>query len=211
MKENSIILHKENGEILRDIQIEGLKIDFFGQGNSVEIEEGSVFHNCHFKMRERCKIVIMRTHERGLRNTVIDMAGSYDGYIEIDARTSIESARFAMANENKPYIYIGQDCMLSSNITFRATDGHVIFDINSKKILNKSKPIKIGSRVWIGSGATILKGSRVLNDSIIATQAVVSKKFELPNIIIGGNPAKILKYNINWDRQYIRDSGEYFE
>lgn len=105
MKNNKYVLLKENGDVVENPIIEGLKVDFFGAGNTVEIEEGTVFHNCHFKMREGCKIFIAKSHKRGIRNTVIDLAGSYDGFVKIDSGTSIESSRFAMANEKEPYIY----------------------------------------------------------------------------------------------------------
>ena len=103
---NKVLLKKSSGEVIENPSIDGLKIDFFGSNNIVEIEEGSIFHNCHFKMRENNHIVICKTHQWGLRNTIVDLAGSYDGYLKIDSNTSIESCRFAMANERKPYIYI---------------------------------------------------------------------------------------------------------
>lgn len=211
MLSNKFVLITNDGNQIENPTIQGLKVEFFGSDNIVEIEDGATFHNCHFKMRERCKIIIRKTHPRGLRNTIIDMAGTYDGYIEIDSNTSIESARFAAVNDRGVHVYIGKNCMLSSNITFRATDGHVIFDNITKQVLNKTQPIRIGNHVWLGANVTILKGTRILDDSIVATNATVSKKFPISNIIIGGNPANILKYNINWDRQYIRDSGDYYE
>lgn len=55
------------------------------------------------------------------------------------------------------------------------------------------KGIKIGKDCWIGAKATILDGS-VLGDScIVAAGAVVTGKFP-DNAIIGGVPAKIIKF-----------------
>lgn len=202
---NQILLKKENGNLVDISSYDGLKVDFFGKGNNIIISEGAIFHNVHIKARENNHIVIGKTHPRGIRNTVIDLAGSMNSIVKIGNNTSIESARLAMANENSTSITIGESCMLSSNITFRSTDGHVIYSLNSKGAINRSRPIHIGDRVWIGSGATILKGTQVQADSIIATMAVVSKSFDKTNIIIAGNPAKIVKENILWDRTYLRD------
>lgn len=206
---NAVILKREDGTYVDNPQIEGLKIDFFGQNNIVKIEEGSVFHNVHIKCRENCTIEIGKTHPRGIRHTAIDMAGSKNGKLIIGQNTSIEGARFAMANDDNLEVYLGSNCMLSSNIVFRATDGHVIYSINSRKVLNKAKPIFIGDNVWIGAGATILKGAHVSNDSIIGTMSVVSKKFEESNVAIAGNPAKIVKTGILWDRTYIKNWSEH--
>ena len=99
------------------------------------------------------------------------------------------------------YINIGKNCLFSSDISVRNTDGHPIYDIETKKCLNKVRAgngIDIGDHVWIGLGATILKNAAIPNDSIVGTQAVVTKRFSEPNSVIAGNPAKTVKRNITW-------------
>lgn len=185
--------------------VEGLKVDFLGKESEVTISENAVLHNVHLKLGNNCHIYIGETYKRGIRNTVVDMTGSQNSNLYIDDETSIESARFAMANESSCSIRIGKNCMLSSNVMFRATDGHVIHHLGERKALNRSKPIHIGDSVWIGSGVTILKGAQVANDSIIGTMSLVASRFEDPNIVIGGNPAKVIKTGIAWDRTYLKN------
>ena len=61
-----------------------------------------------------------------------------------------------------------------------------------------SVPVKIkkciGSNVWIGASAIVLsKVTRIGDNSIIAAGALVSK--DVPeNVVVAGNPAKIIKY-----------------
>jgi acetyltransferase-like isoleucine patch superfamily enzyme len=210
MANNQYILKKANGEIIDNPNVEGLKVDFFGSNNSIEIDEGGVFHNVHLKLRESCTIIIGKTHSRGLRNTVVDMAGSINSFCKIGSNTSIESCRFAMANDKDISITIGENCMLSSNIVFRATDGHVVYDFITNKISNKTKPIEIGNHVWIGASVTIMKGSKVSDNSVLGTGSILTKKFEQENVVIAGNPAKIVKEGINWDRRHLKDFGDYF-
>ena len=59
------------------------------------------------------------------------------------------------------------------------------------------KTIVIEDNVWLGSRALILKGVTVGKGSIVAAGAVVTKDVP-PNSIVAGNPAKIIKQNINW-------------
>lgn len=54
------------------------------------------------------------------------------------------------------------------------------------------KPIKIGNNVWIGANAIILPGVEIGNNTIIGAGSVVTKSFG-DNLIIAGNPAKIIK------------------
>lgn len=51
----------------------------------------------------------------------------------------------------------------------------------------------IGHDVWIGAGATILEGVTIGTGAIIATQSLVSRDVP-PYAIVGGNPAKIIRF-----------------
>jgi len=56
-----------------------------------------------------------------------------------------------------------------------------------------AKPILIKRKAWIGAGATILPGVTVGENAIVAAGAVVSR--DVPdNAVVGGVPAKIIKY-----------------
>lgn len=57
----------------------------------------------------------------------------------------------------------------------------------------KTKPIKIGADCWIGAGAIIMGGVELGNKTIVAAGAVVTKSFPDGSVIIGGNPAKLIR------------------
>jgi acetyltransferase-like isoleucine patch superfamily enzyme len=54
----------------------------------------------------------------------------------------------------------------------------------------------IGNDVWIGSQVTILSGIKVGDGAIIATGAVVTRDVP-PYSIVGGVPARVIKYRFN--------------
>ncbi|WP_052259491.1 DapH/DapD/GlmU-related protein [Flavobacterium sp. KMS] len=59
-----------------------------------------------------------------------------------------------------------------------------------------SAPIMIGDNCWIGEFARICKGVTIGNNSIVAASSVVTK--DVPeNAIVAGNPAKIVKIDID--------------
>lgn len=65
------------------------------------------------------------------------------------------------------------------------------FDEN--RMIDENTSVRIGNDVWIASDVKILEGVNIGNGSIIATGAVVTKNVE-PYSIVGGVPAKLIKY-----------------
>ncbi len=101
-------------------------------------------------------------------------------------------------------IEIGKDSLIAWNVTILDGDGHFITNENNEEILNYPKEIYIGNHNWIASGGTILKGSILADNIIVSANAVISGKFETPNIIIGGVPAKVIKKDIAWKVDWIK-------
>jgi acetyltransferase-like isoleucine patch superfamily enzyme len=100
--------------------------------------------------------------------------------------------------------YIGNDCMFSSGIQILTSDTHVIFDKDTREVISRQKyPLVIGNHCWIGMNVTILKNVGLADNSVVGAGATLTKKFTEENIIVAGNPAKIIKNNINWDRKRI--------
>ena len=58
----------------------------------------------------------------------------------------------------------------------------------------RGREIRIGDDVWIGFGACIMKGVTIGEGAVIAAHAVVTK--DVPaNVVVGGNPAKIINHS----------------
>jgi len=56
------------------------------------------------------------------------------------------------------------------------------------------KPLpRLGNDVWIGAHATLMRGITIGDGAVVATHAVVTKDVP-PYAIVGGNPAKIIRY-----------------
>ena len=63
--------------------------------------------------------------------------------------------------------------------------------------VKKDKTI-IGHDVWIGTAAIVLAGVKIGNGAVVAAGSVVTK--DVPAYaIVGGNPAKVIKYRFNSD------------
>ena len=95
---------------------------------------------------------------------------------------------------------IGDGCIIGQYFSCHP-ENHLFNDLNKEIRLQgvSRKGITVGKNCWIGSKVTILDGATIGNNCVIAAGAVVNKDFP-DNVVIGGVPARIIKY-----RDKVRD------
>ena len=93
----------------------------------------------------------------------------------------------------------------TSPLFYRINNPLKIKLIESNSDFNEYLPIDIGNDVWIGTRAIIMDGVTIGNGAIIAANSVVTKDV-LPYAIVGGIPAKIIKYRFNSNKIEILQS-----
>ncbi|MCI8323418.1 MAG: hypothetical protein HFI54_07215 [Lachnospiraceae bacterium] len=97
--------------------------------------------------------------------------------------------------------------MFSNDVFLRSNDGHSIFDIatgkniNSTQEIGKKRKIEIGNHVWVGMRAAILYHTKIGDGSIVGALSLVKNVFP-NNCILAGTPAKMIKKDISWSREY---------
>ena len=79
-----------------------------------------------------------------------------------------------------------------------STSPKIYRNIKLKDIKDVYFPPIIGNDVWIGANAIILQGVTIGDGAIIAAGAVVTKDVP-PYAIVGGVPAKVIKYRFSDD------------
>lgn len=92
-------------------------------------------------------------------------------------------------------VKIGKDVMIGPEVAiYTHNHKHDEIDIPMiKQGYTENKPVYIEDDVWIGRRVLIMPGVCIGTGSIVAAGAVVTKNVE-PYSIVGGNPAKIIKY-----------------
>lgn len=202
-KHNKVIL-LQGGQIehlVKSGEICGLNIVIYGDGNTIKLATTTGFQNSTIEI-EANNSQIEIGKETHLTNVLIWMHHGSQQSLKIGNHTTMGSATIFLSNDAS--CIIGDDCMLSWNLDIRASDAHVIFDNDTGKISNRQKnPLTIGNHCWIGLAARITKNAIIPNNTIVATAAVVSKQFTEENTIIAGNPAKVVKRGVSWDRKDI--------
>ncbi len=112
----------------------------------------------------------------------------------------------------KPKIYadphtfsIGKFCSIASDVKIytgaeHRTEWLTTYNFEkfkiTKNIIKSKGNVNIGHDVWIGDGALILSGVNIGHGAVIAARAVVVKNVQ-PYEIVGGNPAKHIKFRFN--------------
>ena len=92
--------------------------------------------------------------------------------------------------------------MLAEEIIIRTGDSHPIFDLKTNAVINEGKDVIIKDHVWIGTRSQILKGVTINENAIVGAGSIVTQSV-LENTIVAGNPAKIVKEDINWKAERI--------
>ena len=97
-------------------------------------------------------------------------------------------------------IVLDEDCMVSNGTIFRNSDSHSLLDLKGNR-LNNAKDIYIGKHCWIGLRSLILKGTVIPKNTTIGAGSLCNKTYIEENTVIAGNPAKVVKTNVTWDRK----------
>ncbi len=110
---------------------------------------------------------------------------------------------YVSMQSHKSKLIIGDYCSIGPDVKFMLSSDHFInhlstFPFKVKYGFEKQEgvtkgDINIRDDVWIGSNAIILSGVTINQGAIVAAGAVVTKDVP-PYAIVGGNPAKIIKY-----------------
>ena len=89
-------------------------------------------------------------------------------------------------------IRIGDNCLIAPGVHIY-TAGHPLEPNQRISGAEFGKPVSIGENVWIGGKAIINPGIKIGDNVIVASGAVVTK--DVPDyVLVGGNPAKIIKH-----------------
>ena len=161
----------------------GVQIEIYGDNNKVEIDPSVKTWNGH--------IVIGNPGT----NTP-----THNCLVRIGKNSDSNGVWIDLLEDNSAVI-IGNNCMLSWNIHIFASDFHTIYDAKTKKLLNWGKEIIIGDNVWVAMDCTVLKNSFIAKNCVVGASAVVAGKFTEENCVIAGNPAKVVKRGLAWDRR----------
>ncbi len=191
---NKVFVVDEYGQVEQITNpVDGLRISFEGCNNQIFLNR-----NIEFK---KSRLIFTGNNAKASLGS-----GYYDNFTAIFAT----DANLTIGNNFKCFgvkfhlrdfgstISVGNNCLFSLEINIWGSDIHSLIKLGENKAYNLTKPVFIGDNVWLGYHSTVTKGSIISNDSAVGTMAVVSGKFVEPNVVLAGNPAKVVKHGIIW-------------
>ncbi|MBL8575182.1 MAG: acyltransferase [Hyphomicrobiaceae bacterium] len=150
----------------------GLTIRFTGSGNRVEIADNVDFSG---------EIAIVG---KGL-------------CVSIGARSHLRDAKIGVRGAG---VRIGADCLFANRVEIRSSDMHRIINRANGKVINPPRPVEIGNHVWVAGDVSIMRGTRIADDCVIGIGSLVNTRFDEPNCVIAGVPARVIRRDITWKR-----------
>jgi acetyltransferase-like isoleucine patch superfamily enzyme len=158
------------------------------------------------------------------RNTIIDKGCSFNQNTIIHPNVHILENCILNNSEVHSYSYLGKNCLIqnatigkfcsiandvsiglgnhpldhfsTSPLFYRRQNTFKIKLIENDLQFEEYLPVSIGNDVWIGSRSIILDGIIIGNGSVIAANSVVTKDVA-PYSVMGGVPAKLIKYRFS--------------
>lgn len=144
----------------------------------------------------------------------ITSEGPLQGFplLSIDSESYIDGGEIQSGVNFVPYegrhcIAVGKSCSLATGIVFMIDLNHNYNSVfqgvlpsitNTRQFMTapRKASIIIQNDVWVGYGVTIMAGVTLHNGCVVAAGSVVTKDVP-PYAIVGGNPAKIIRYRFD--------------
>jgi len=190
---------QENIFMADGASLSGVHVDIIGDNNRISIGPGCMLSNVHFRIRGSGHQIEFGENCRVSRGAVLWFE-DHQGVLRVGSGTTMVEVHIAVTENSK--VIIGEDCMFANDIDIRTGDSHSVIDTQTGERLNYAGVVVISRHVWIAPHTVILKGVSIGENSIIATGAVVTKSCE-SGVIMGGNPAKVIKTGISWKRERV--------
>ena len=165
-----------------------------GDNNHVTFDNIKGFRKGRIRIFGNNNTVIMKSMVCGFLTLQIEADNCY---VEIGNNVWFNGTEIFL-HENNSKVIIGDKTMMALETSLFCSDFHAITDLSGKPI-NQGREIIIGEHCWLGKGAKIMKNVALANNTIVGACSLVCKSCSEENVILAGNPAKVVKRDVLWE------------
>lgn len=163
-----------------------------GNNNVVTIDDGCLFRDALLRIGSNC---IVQIGENG-NLSKLDLYCLEWANITIGSNVSCTWHSRIYAHEPAS-IFIGNSCLIASDVLITASDMHTIYDAVTGERINRPQDVTISDHVWLAEGVKVMKGVVIGQDTVIGAGAVVTCSIP-SNCVAAGVPARVLRSGTNW-------------
>ncbi|WP_207541285.1 CatB-related O-acetyltransferase [Sabulicella rubraurantiaca] len=155
------------------------------------------------KARRNCRVLHCEAH-----NVILSMERSvFLDRVRLEGGVSFGAHTYVNFGSDIRHTKIGRYCSVGSRVItspgrhpldWMSTHPLVVRRSTTRFFENTDRVVRIGNDVWIGDGSKLMPGISVGHGAIIAAGAVVTKDVP-PYAIVGGVPARIIRFRFNED------------
>lgn len=200
-KNNRIIIKTDNKDIVltKYKKFAGLDIEIMGSNNTITLTPETTFKSSKIIIEANNANISFGTSPE-INNLSVFVRLGKNQKLKWGNGSTITGGYVELC-ETDAFVTIGQDCMIGWHVSIVATDFHAVLDKKTKRVLNGPGNVVIGNKCWLGHGVRLLKNANIPDNTIVGAESVVTKKFKDNYTVIAGNPAKVVKINVCWDRK----------
>lgn len=196
-KGNRIFLIDNDGKEKEVKQIPNIVFKFKGSNSLIKIHESAQIQSATFEVGEGCFIYIDKFFR--VRQRLYANLSNKNNTLYIGKSSNIGDAIIYAGDDPDLEVIIGSYFLSAYNLILRTSDGHTIYDRETKKVINVSNfGVHISDHVWCGLNVTVIKDVVIPNNCVIGACSLVCKGKFNPHTVIAGMPAKPIKSNISW-------------
>ena len=170
-----------------------------------------------YKIGKRVKIkksiIIFKSVEIGSDVTILNGNVIIGRYLKIGSNSSILErnrivgvADFEMGDNsriiNDHLIDVTNKVVMGSHSWLAGKSSQIWTHGSLSTKLGKDLSVRIGSNVYISSAVKIAPGTTIPDNTLAGLGSVIHGSFDAMNTVIAGNPAKVVRKNLNWRKNW---------
>ena len=136
---------------------------------------------------------VMFDNATGHDNRLLTFTGS--ARLSIGNDCYVNGAEIACRDE----VTIGDRCILAECLIMDTEFHSVTADRHDRTAAVRTAPVRLGRNVWLANKVIVLRGVTIGENSVVGAGSVVTRDVP-PDVVVAGNPARIVKQLINADR-----------
>jgi maltose O-acetyltransferase len=112
-----------------------------------------------------------------------------DAVISLGHNVAVNNGFLVIAAKS---VEIGDGCLIGKGVQILDFDAHGVAPEERRTSIGRIAPVALGRNVWVGNDAILLKGTRIGDNSIVAAGTVAPGGDYPADVVLGGNPARVL-------------------